>query len=53
MTGLPSRKRSVSFISQMQGSIDRETWRRGALLLAAILAPLTLIWFLLSAVYGT
>ncbi len=31
-----------------QGRIDRETWRRGAAALLAILAPLTLIWAFLA-----
>lgn len=31
-----------------QGRIDRETWRRGALALLAVLAPFTLIWLALA-----
>ncbi len=31
-----------------QGCIDRDTWRRGAAALVAILAPLTLLWIFLA-----
>jgi uncharacterized membrane protein YhaH (DUF805 family) len=31
-----------------EGSVDRQTWRSGTLVLAAILIPLTLVWFFIA-----
>jgi uncharacterized membrane protein YhaH (DUF805 family) len=40
---------TIHFLFQTyEGMIDRRTWRSGALVLAAILIPLTLIWIVIA-----
>jgi uncharacterized membrane protein YhaH (DUF805 family) len=40
---------TIHFLFQTyDGSVDRQAWRSGALMLAAILIPLTLIWLFIS-----
>jgi uncharacterized membrane protein YhaH (DUF805 family) len=40
---------TIRFLFQTyEGSIDRQTWRSGTWVLAAILAPLTLIWLFIA-----
>lgn len=48
MAGLPSSERIAFLYRTEQGRVDRTTWVRGAAGLAAVLAPLTLIWLALS-----
>lgn len=47
MAGLPSAERIAFLYRTDQGRIDRSTWARGAAGLAAVLAPLTLLWLAL------
>lgn len=48
MSILPSRERIAFLYRTDEGRIDRATWRSGALGLAAVLVPATLIWLLLE-----
>ncbi|HEX3181967.1 MAG TPA: hypothetical protein VHR44_12040 [Beijerinckiaceae bacterium] len=46
---MQSEPASIRFLFRTyEGSIDRQTWRTGTLVLAAILIPLTLIWVALA-----
>jgi uncharacterized membrane protein YhaH (DUF805 family) len=46
---VPLDRATIHFLFQTyEGTIDRRTWRSGALLLAAILIPLTAIWLVLA-----
>jgi uncharacterized membrane protein YhaH (DUF805 family) len=42
-------REAIRFLFQTyEGSIDRQTWRSGTLVLAAILVPLTVIWLVIA-----
>jgi hypothetical protein len=47
MASLPSAERIAFLYRTDQGRIDRATWAKGAAGLAAVLAPMTLIWLAL------
>lgn len=48
MAAFPSRERIAFLYRTDQGRIGRATWAKGAGCLAAILAPLTLVWLALK-----
>jgi hypothetical protein len=48
MPKLPSREQIDFLYRTDQGEIDRATWRSGALGLAAVLIPATVVWFLVE-----